>query len=112
MKVQKSLRNQEEEQDPQWSADGDELFFLKPNGQLAAVDITTDGPFAFGTERPLPVQGFCVQEAYRNYAVTPDDQRFLVALPLDGTGTAGTARPQSNIGFNWDQELLERVPVP
>ena len=45
----------------------------------------------------------------------PDDQRFLVALPsngLDGTGTAGTARPQSNIGFNWDQELLERVPVP
>ena len=57
-------------------------------------------------------RGFYVQGAYRNYAVTPDDQRFLVALPLDGTGTAGAARPQSNIGFNWDQELLERVPVP
>ena len=41
-----------------------------------------------------------------------DDQRFLVAFLLDGTGTAGRARSQINIVLNWFEELQERVPVP
>ena len=42
----------------------------------------------------------------------PDDQRLLVALPLDGTGTAGAALPEINVVLNWTEELKERVPVP
>ena len=98
--------------DPQWSSDGDELFFVRPDsGQLVAVDIRTDGAFAFGNERPLPIDGFVRQLTYRNYDVTPDDQRFLVALPVDETGGNEAARPRINIVTNWFEELKARVPT-
>jgi serine/threonine protein kinase len=98
--------------DPKWSSDGDELFFVRPDGELVVVDIATNGPFGFGAERPLPVGRFSRVPTYGNYDVTPDSQRFLVVLPLDEAGTGEPARPQINVVTNWFEELKERVPVP
>jgi len=98
--------------DPRWSSDGDELFFLRPDGELVAVDIVTDGAFGFGAERPLPVDRFSRVITYRNYDITPDDELFLVVLPLEDTGTGDPTFPKFNVVTNWFEELKERVPVP
>ncbi len=98
--------------DPQWSSDGGELFFIRPDsGQIIAIDITTEGAFGFGNERPLPIDGFYVDINYKNYDVTPDDQQFLVVLPTNETGSGDIPRPQIHVVENWFDELKNRVPT-
>jgi len=65
---------------PAWRADGQELYYLTPAGDLAAVSVTTGARFDAGTPRLL-FRGLTRQPYASNvtpYDVTPDGQRFLV----------------------------------
>ena len=61
---------------PQWRADGKEIYFVSAAGTLMAVDVGTTGRFTAGVPRQL------FRTAGRNmrtgYAPRADGQRFLV----------------------------------
>ena len=105
--------------DPTWSPDGRALFYLGTRGgggpdEMAVVTIDSGPPLSVGNPEVLfdhapsrrgPGNG-------RMYDIAPDGQRFLM-VALSGTAETGaTITPQINVVLNWDQELLERVPVP
>jgi Tol biopolymer transport system component len=59
--------------EPKWRADGRELFYLAPNGDLMAVDVDTTGTtFTSGAPRRLFATG-----------IIPDDIRFAATSRLD-----------------------------
>jgi eukaryotic-like serine/threonine-protein kinase len=65
--------------DPQWRADGGELFFLAPDHKLMAVPIKRDTTFEPGIPLPLfqtRVTG--LTDVRTHYQVSADGQRFLV----------------------------------
>ncbi len=65
---------------PQWRADGKELFYLHDN-TLMAVDVNTDGAsFSAGTPRPLFSVNIESEQRRNRYIATKDGQRFLVVL--------------------------------
>jgi hypothetical protein len=68
---------------PVWRGDGQELYFLSPDGELMAASVRTDAPvFAFGPPAVL----FCmnVLGGYgERYAASPDGRRFLALVNKD-----------------------------
>ena len=86
--------------EPQWSADGRELFFLASDKNLMSVPVRTDGDFWAGT----PVALFHTElDAYgipingRNqYVVSPDGQRFLLKQ-----ARADAPPPAITVVMNW-----------
>ena len=71
--------------EPTWRADGRELFYLGPRGQMTAVGVKTGASPVFGTPTLLfeaDVLSSLNPSYTRNqYAVTADGQRFLVVQP-------------------------------
>jgi dipeptidyl aminopeptidase/acylaminoacyl peptidase len=76
---------------PMWRADGRELYYLDPAGNLMAVDVAQTSPaFVAGPPRLLFHTGLRrVSSEIEDYAVTADGQRFLVKLPVEGEAQAG-----------------------
>jgi serine/threonine-protein kinase len=77
--------------EPQWSADGRELFFRIGNAMMA-VAVETGAEFSFATPRQLfsgPYQQRPLVNA-RGYAVARDG-RFLMVLPNDESGASASA---------------------
>jgi Tol biopolymer transport system component len=77
--------------EPLWRRDMTELFYLAPNGDLMAVPITKTPAMKFGTPRAL--FGTALGEltnitGRKRYAVTPDGNRFLMAIPRGGSESA------------------------
>jgi serine/threonine protein kinase/Tol biopolymer transport system component len=75
--------------EPRWRADGRELFYLAPNGDLMAVDVDTTGDvFASGAPHALFATGVSQPDRDASpdsyYAVTPDGQKFLLNEPVPG----------------------------
>jgi Tol biopolymer transport system component len=65
--------------DPQWSANGGEIFFLEQSGALMSAAVTTAGGFRVATPKHLfNVDPPGRYPGARNYAVSADGQRFLV----------------------------------
>jgi eukaryotic-like serine/threonine-protein kinase len=66
--------------EPQWRADGRELFFVAPDGQMMATPVTMDPAFMLGTPVPLFRTRFPAPSGpyRRQYAVSKDGQRFLM----------------------------------
>ena len=90
--------------EPVWSRDSRELFFWRGD-QLYAVGIGSGETFQRGSptllfERPHRAGMFSPE-----YDVDLDGQRFLIV-------EAQAAVSQLDLILNWDQELLERVPIP
>jgi serine/threonine-protein kinase len=88
---------------PTWRADGQELYYLTPEGDLAAVNVTTGARFDAGRPRLL-FRGVTRQPYAPNvtpYDVTPDGQRFLVYTENR------TATPPLTVLAPW-QRLLPR----
>ena len=62
---------------PLWSPDGRELFYMSPDNRLMAVDLGTTSGFEAGAPRALfetrlkGLQG-------RRYDISPDGKRFLL----------------------------------
>ncbi|HEY6122690.1 MAG TPA: protein kinase [Pyrinomonadaceae bacterium] len=88
---------------PQWRADGRELYYYAADRKLVAVEVNGDGPtFKVGEVRPLFEIPTIDQSFPGNgyYAVTHDGKRFLVSsLPNV------TDRQQINVIVNWMAEL-------
>jgi len=67
---------------PRWSPRGDELFYRAPTGELMAVPVSpTKDRFSSGTPVALFAAGIGYDQ--RDYDVTPDGQKFLLARPAD-----------------------------
>ena len=74
---------------------------------MYSLAITTEPTFAAGPPMAL-FEGPYVDSSGRWYDIGPDG-RFLMLKP--GWLSTGQEAPL-NVVLNWDQELLERVPVP
>jgi len=84
--------------EPLWSHRGSELFYRAASGDLVAVAINTNPRFSLGRSAALfPAAGFTSLRFGPQYAVAPDDRRFLMIR-------AGT--PDKLIVVeNWFEEL-------
>ena len=87
---------------PVWSSDGKEIFFISRDRQMMATTVKTDGA---EFERTPPVALFKTRTVngyglFREFAVTPDRQRFLVGTLI---GEPKSANP--TVILNWTAAL-------
>lgn len=88
---------------PQWSANGRELFYRGHSEKaMMAVSVTTEPSFSVGVAEPLFEDAYTYGVGPRSYDVGPDG-RFLMI-------EEETAPRQINIVRNWTEELKARVP--
>src|SRR5467141_1976686 len=87
--------------EPLWSHLRSELFYRDASGNLVALEVNTSPTFSLGRATVLfPAARFTSLRFNPQYAVAPDDQRFLMIRPLQ-TGT-----PDKLIVVeNWFEEL-------
>jgi hypothetical protein len=87
--------------EPLWSHRGTELFYRDASGNLVAVEVNTDPTFSVGRATVLfPAAGYTSRPFTPQYAVAPDDRRFLMVRPL------ATGSPDNIIVVeNWFEEL-------
>jgi Tol biopolymer transport system component len=84
---------------PRWRGDGKELFFVSPDGEMMAVDITLDPVFFAG----VPHRLFSADPTdLANYDVRADGQRFLIFMRQRGTQDAPIT-----VVLNWWAELRQ-----
>jgi eukaryotic-like serine/threonine-protein kinase len=90
-------------QEPRWSGNGKELFFLSPDNKIMAATVTTGANFDVGTPAVLfqatPRQPFSLFDLF-SYDVSRDGQRFLIITQAKATETS----PLSVI-LNWPAKL-------
>ena len=90
---------------PQWRADGKELYYYTPDRKLMAVEVNGDGPtFKVGEARPLfEFRVFAIDQSFPGngyYTVTHDGKHFLVSsLP------EAPERQQINVIVNWSADF-------
>ena len=65
--------------DPRWSPDGRELFYLQ-GARLMAAPISAEGGFTPGRPDPLPATSFTF---ISGYDIAPDGKRFIVVGRID-----------------------------
>ena len=102
--------------EPAWSADGRTLAFLEPLAEegrgyrLLSVAVTIGDEFSYGPVRHLfDIPWYSGSGGRRAYDLTGDAERFLFVRETYPAAVAELDR--IHIVENWDQELLERVPV-
>jgi hypothetical protein len=66
---------------PQWSADGRELFFRNRNQMLSVAIPTQKGTFEARTPQVLFEGHFAISN-YNSYSVSADGKRFLMLQPV------------------------------
>jgi eukaryotic-like serine/threonine-protein kinase len=84
---------------PRWRADGRELFFTSDEGRFMAVEVKTGATFEAGEPKLLFVARLRRSLA-REYDVTPDGQRFLVAV-----ASSDDVMPPLTLIQNWSAAL-------
>ena len=89
---------------PAWSADGAELFYREGN-RIMVVAVETGPRFVAGTPEILVDGAYYNPEDNGGFDVSADG-RFLMARP-----DPNAVGDHLQVVLNWDQELLERVPV-
>src|SRR5215469_8022022 len=75
-------------QSPRWRGDGKELFFVSPDAEMMAVDITPDPVNPPGVPRRLFPLKSADPTDLANYDVRPDGQQFLILMRQRGTQDA------------------------
>ena len=87
--------------EPVWSHRGSELFYRDASGNLVAVAVNASSTFSLGHATVLfPVAKFTANRFNPQYAVAPDDRRFLFVRPVQArTGE------KLIIVENWLEEL-------
>jgi Tol biopolymer transport system component len=94
--------------EPQWSADGHELFYLQDNA-MWAVAVETEHDFSFAAPTRLFSGPYAfLQEPWASSYAVARDGRFLMIEPAPTESGA----PPANIVVvqNWTEELKKRVP--
>ena len=91
--------------EPQWRADGRELFYRGDRGTaLMAAPVETASAFQAGTPERLFAATLTRGDQIRNrYVVDAAGQRFLLNLPLDST-----ASDVFNVVLNWTEEVARK----
>jgi eukaryotic-like serine/threonine-protein kinase len=84
---------------PRWRRDGKELFYLALDDELMAVTVRTSGTFEADSPRALFETRLPVSALRQAYSVSPDGQRFLLAVPTE------TASPSMTLVQNWQGAL-------
>jgi Tol biopolymer transport system component len=77
-----------------WRGDGKELFYLAPDGNGMAVEVTSTPEFHAGEPRPL----FNVHNG-RYWDVTSDGKKFLIPVPVE------TGSSSYKVVLNWTAAL-------
>jgi serine/threonine-protein kinase len=96
--------------EPQWSADGSELYFLQGNTVWASAVDTSNG-FSFEAPMALFTRPFSTMIAsnVRSWDVS-DDGRFLMIQAV-GSDLASSGSESIVVVENWTNELKRRVPT-
>ena len=79
-----------------WRDDGRELYFLRPDGTLMAVDVRPGKVFEWGEAHPLFKTRLNVGYYTEQYAPALDGNRFIVVAPDSDVATA-----PFNVVINW-----------
>jgi Tol biopolymer transport system component len=88
---------------PEWSRDGHELFYVSTDHQLMSVAINSGTVFEPGLPHALfalKIRPNTMTGSRNQYVVSPDKQRFLVLSLL-----AEGARPPITVVLNWQSTL-------
>ncbi|MGA9883918.1 MAG: protein kinase [Candidatus Acidiferrales bacterium] len=88
--------------EPQWSADGKELYYVTPDWKVMEADVTTSPTFQAGTPKLLfqaPQQPIGSNGRY-----TIDGKKFLFLAPA---GKAGQAQTSFTVVLNWQAALKQ-----
>jgi Tol biopolymer transport system component len=89
---------------PQWRADGRELYFHTTDQRLMAVDVTPGDALQAGPPRELfRTNPAVLSNILFMYAAAPDGQRFILVEPVEG---AATPSEPLYVLTNW-QALLD-----
>jgi Tol biopolymer transport system component len=87
--------------EPLWSHSGKELFFRDVAGNLVAVDVQSAPTFSLGRSTTLfPARAYLSFERGAQYAVAPDDRRFLMIRQVPGS-----TPDELVVVDNWFEEL-------
>ena len=89
-------------QNPRWKSDGKELFFVSPDAEMMAVDITPDPVFSAGVPHRLFQLKSADPTDLANYDVRPDGQQFLIFMRQGSTQDAPIT-----VVLNWWAELRQ-----
>jgi Tol biopolymer transport system component len=86
--------------DPQWRADGQEIFYVGLDGTLMAAPVSSpvDGGKQIEPRKPVPLFHTRIvigRGRSHQYAVTRNGQRFLLIVPVE------TAPPPITVLLNW-----------
>jgi Tol biopolymer transport system component len=87
---------------PRWRRDGKELFYIRGDGKLMAVEVKAGSTFETGAAKPLfdtPVRFVASLLLVDPYAVSRDGQRFLT------NDFAETSAPPITVVLNWTADL-------
>jgi Tol biopolymer transport system component len=87
---------------PRWRRDGKELFYIRGDGKLMAVEVKAGSTFEPGATKPLfdtPVRFVGSSWPYDTYAVSADGQRFLI------NDFTETSAPPITVVLNWTADL-------
>jgi eukaryotic-like serine/threonine-protein kinase len=89
--------------DPQWSADGRQIYYVSGDAVLTALDVAAAGTrLRIGTARPLFPVAIPELHGPSDYAVSPDGGRFIV-----NTVVGDAPQPLLHVAVNWTV-LMER----
>jgi hypothetical protein len=89
-------------QSPRWKNDGKELFFVSPDAEMTAVDITLDSVFSAGVPHRLFQLKGADPTDLAGYDVRPDGQQFLIFMRQRSTQDAPIT-----VVLNWWAELRQ-----
>ena len=90
---------------PRWSADGSELFYLDPGGQLMTVRMPDSDPHRAGEPQTLFLTGLTPSNALDQF--TAVGNRFLLRLPAS---TNGATSSPVEVLTNWTRTTATATP--
>ena len=97
---------------PLWSRDGRELFYYLEPGTILAVPVELGTAFTPGRPEVVVQGDYAVPfNAGRHYDVSPDGSRFLLLSDVGAREGEEPVAARIDVVLNWDQELMERVPL-
>jgi dipeptidyl aminopeptidase/acylaminoacyl peptidase len=98
---------------PLWSRNGQELFYIAPNGALMRVQVGSGNKWAAGAPTKVTDASSFVEPSnggVRSYDVSADGKRFLMIKPSSAAGQNGSPA-KLIVVQNWLEELKRLVPT-
>jgi serine/threonine-protein kinase len=95
--------------DPLWSRDGKQLLFVTGPSNASAVNVTTEGGFAFTSPAPIPRGEFLGAGAGPRRFDTLPDGRLIGVVPAGLSQTVAPTTQQIHVVLNWFEDLKQRV---